>query len=72
MADSCPSNFNKNSVACFVKRLFYEKKHVLIESFTVLRRSVGLLGQSILYGKIEPDTQTQPTTVTLQRMHVKG
>ena len=44
--------------------VLWEKKHVFIESFTMLRRSVGLLGQSILYGKIEPDTQTQPSTVT--------
>ena len=50
MADSCTSNFNENSVAlrrgCFTK-----KKHVIIESFAVLRRSVSLLGRFIIVWK---------------------
>ena len=31
----------------------------------------GLLGRFVMYGKSEPDTQTQPTSVTLGHMHAE-
>ena len=44
MADSCASNFNANSVAL---RRGCLQKHLLIESFAVLRRSAGCLGRFV-------------------------
>ena len=38
----------------------------------VLQCSIGHLGWFVTVWKIEPDTQTQPTTLTLWRMYAKG
>ena len=40
---------------------------MLTESFAALRY-ISLLGQFITVREIKPDTQTQPTTVTLRRV----
>ena len=65
MVDSYTSNFNVNSVA--LQRSCFTEKHALTESFAALMY-VRLLGRFVTVQEIKPDTQTQPTAVTLRRI----
>ena len=49
----------------FAKRQFYRKEKHINQVTTVLRRSEVFLANSLLFGKIELDTHTHTTTVTL-------
>ena len=72
MADSCTSCFGMNSVA-LQRGCFMKKKNILIEYFAALSRFVGLLGQFVTVWKNRIGwTHTQPTTVTLQHMHIEA
>ena len=50
--------------------LFHKKTH-FDWIFAVPSDPQVFLADLLLYGEIEPDTQTQPTTVTLRHMHAK-
>ena len=48
------------------------RKHILIKFLQCWGNPYVFLANSLLYGKIELDTQAHPTTLTLWRMHAEG
>ena len=69
MADSWSSSFDANSAAL---RRGFDKKHVFVHTFAVLRRFIVLGWFATVWKTQTGHTHTLQTTVTLQCMHAEG